>query len=134
MDEATARRLVEAWCKSDREAATFTELPSGGFYVGRKSGTLELAYKEGVLTGQQSPANFPLDAPPDAAEVRRVTAIHTQKAAKLGPTRTEYGTLHSKPGKWFILLRIDFTDEKITEEAFVKAIDSLGKYSTAWRR
>ncbi len=135
MDEVNARRLVEAWQIKDRQAQGIKPLVKGGFYAGHAHASVELEFdpKARLLTVRRSPLSAPYTLPPDKAERARVAAIAQAKASRLGDTTTEIVELRSRPKKWFVVVRRDFADPKMTDTAFLSAMDDLVKLMVVWR-
>jgi hypothetical protein len=135
MDEATARRLIEAWRTKDRQALPIKPVVTGGCYAGHAHAIVELEYDptQRRLIARRSPLTAPYRLPPNAAERARVAAMADARAAKLRGTTTEIVELRSRPKKWFVVVRRDFVDPTITDPAFLSAMDDLVKLMVVWR-
>jgi hypothetical protein len=133
MDEANARRLVDAWRGKDRNAPPIKTLPRGGFYAAHAHAAFELEFdpSQHALIARRSPMP-PYDAHPTKPERDRVAALAAAKASKLGRATVEIVELHGKK-KWYVVLRMDFVDPTLSANAFLSALDDLTKLMVVWR-
>jgi hypothetical protein len=134
MDEANARRLVEAWRNKDRNAPpAIKSLPRGGFYAAHAHAAFELEFDpaQHALIARRSPMP-PYDAQPGKPERDRIAALAAAKASKLQRAKVEIVELHGKK-KWHVVLRMDFVDPTLSANAFLSALDDLTKLMVVWR-